>query len=78
MAVAALGYHFRTEPAMTTTPASPANLDKSPARPVQTGALSGGQPGEGVNTSASRPGQSNMDAAVRQGTAYGKNQPSKG
>ncbi len=62
---------------MTTTPASPANLDKASTRPVQTGAQSGGQPGQGVNTSASKPGQSNMDAAVGQGTEYGKNQPAK-
>ena len=39
---------------------------------VQTGALPGGQPGQGVNTSSSPTGQSNVDAAVQQGTEYGK------
>jgi hypothetical protein len=39
-------------------------------RPVQTGALPGGQPGRGVNTSSSAPGQSNVDAAVREGVEY--------
>jgi len=39
--------------------------------PVQTGALPGGQPGQGVNTSSSEPGQSNVDAAVQQGVEYG-------
>lgn len=38
---------------------------------VQTGALPGGQPGQGVNTSSSPTGQSNVDATVRQGTEYG-------
>jgi len=41
-------------------------------RPVQTGALPGGQPGQGVNTSASEPGQSNVDAAQAEGTEYGR------
>lgn len=41
-------------------------------QPVQTGALPGGQPGQGVNTSTSPTGQSNVDAAVRQGVEYGK------
>jgi hypothetical protein len=40
--------------------------------PVQTGALAGGQPGQGVNTSSSPAGQSNVDAAARQGVEYGK------
>ncbi len=40
-------------------------------RPVQTGALSGGQPGQGVDRSASPRGQSNVDASVEQGTEYG-------
>ena len=40
--------------------------------PVQTGALSGGEPGQGVDTSSSPTGQSNVDAAVRQGVEYGK------
>jgi hypothetical protein len=45
-----------------------------PAAPtVQTGALSGGQPGQGVNTSSSPAGQSNVDAAAAQGVEYGKN-----
>ena len=39
---------------------------------VQTGALPGGQPGYGVNTSSSAPGQSNVDAAVAEGVEYGK------
>ena len=43
------------------------------SQPVQTGALPGGQPGQGVNTSSSPTGQSNVDAAVRQGVEYGKN-----
>ena len=43
-------------------------------KPVQTGALPGGQPGQGVNTSSSPAGQSNVDAAVRQGVDYGKNE----
>ena len=42
-------------------------------QPVQTGALPGGQPGVGVNTSSSPAGQSNVDAAVQQGVEYGKN-----
>jgi hypothetical protein len=42
------------------------------APPVQTGALSGGQPGQGVNTSSSPAGQSNVDAAAAQGVEYGK------
>lgn len=42
------------------------------SQPVQTGALPGGQPGQGVNTSSSPTGQSNVDAAVRQGVEYGK------
>lgn len=84
MAVAALeDRNVSTELAMNTTPASPGNLDNSPAaapaaRPVQTGALAGGQPGQGVNTSSSKAGQSNVDAAAAQGTEYGKNQPPKG
>jgi hypothetical protein len=41
------------------------------APPVQTGALSGGQPGQGVNTSSSPAGQSNVDAAAAQGVEYG-------
>jgi len=40
--------------------------------PVQTGSLPGGQPGVGVNTSASPTGQSNVDAAEAQGVEYGK------
>ncbi len=46
--------------------ATPCRLD------AQTGALPGGQPGQGVNTSTSPAGQSNMDAAVQQGVEYGK------
>jgi hypothetical protein len=44
------------------------------SRPVQTGALPGGQPGQGANTSSSPTGQSNADATVRQGVEYGKNE----
>jgi len=43
-----------------------------PPEPVQTGALPGGQPGQGVNASSSAPGQSNVDAIERLGTEYGK------
>ena len=63
---------------MNTIPSSQAKPKASPpserdGRPVQTGALPGGQPGQGVNTSSSPTGQSNVDAAVRQGVEYGKN-----
>ena len=63
---------------MKTNPSSQGKTEASSAtdrhgRPVQTGALPGGQPGQGVNTSSSPPGQSNVDAAVRQGVEYGKN-----
>ena len=62
---------------MNPNPSSPSQPDKSSPgarrdQPVQTGALPGGQPGQGVNTSSSAPGQSNVDAAVAQGTEYGK------
>ncbi len=62
---------------MNTNPSSPGKPDVSSPnaprdRPVQTGALSGGQPGQGVNTSSSPAGQSNADAAAREGTEYGK------
>jgi hypothetical protein len=62
---------------MNTNPSSPRQPEapsSSPRRdpPVQTGALPGGQPGVGVNTSASPPGQSNVDAAEAQGVEYGK------
>ena len=62
---------------MNTKP-SPPGKDNAPSpgdrrsRPVQTGALPGGQPGVGVNTSPYETGQSNVDAAVQQGTEYGK------
>jgi len=46
-------------------------------RPVQTGALPGGQPGQGVNSSSSEPGQSNVDAAEAQGTEYGEKERSR-
>ena len=63
---------------MNTKPSSQGKPEASSAsdshsQPVQTGALPGGQPGQGVNTSSSPPGQSNVDAAVRQGVEYGKN-----
>jgi hypothetical protein len=62
---------------MNTTPSTPRSPDApSPderrAPPVQTGSLPGGQPGVGVNTSASPAGQSNVDAAEEQGVEYGK------
>ena len=62
---------------MNSNPTSPRNPNaSSPAErrdpAVQTGALPGGQPGQGVNTSSSPTGQSNVDAAVQQGTEYGK------
>ncbi len=43
-------------------------------RPVQTGALPGGQPGQGVNTSSSPAGQQNVDAAHAEGVEYGKHE----
>ena len=63
---------------MNTIPSSQGKPDapspsESRGQPVQTGALPGGQPGQGVNTSSSPTGQSNVDAAVRQGVEYGKN-----
>ncbi len=63
---------------MNTNPSSKGKPDASPPgerrdQPIQTGALSGGQPGQGVNTSSSPAGQSNVDAATRQGVEYGKN-----
>jgi len=66
-----------TEDAMDTHP-SPQRQTDTPSSserrgpPVQTGALPGGQPGVGVNTSASPTGQSNADAAAEQGVEYGK------
>ena len=61
---------------MNANPSSPGKPDASPTtqrgdRAVQSGALSGGQPGQGINTSSSPAGQSNADAAARQGTDYG-------
>ena len=62
---------------MNNTPAPKGKPDAAPPSgrpdaPVQTGALPGGQPGQGVNTSSSAPGQSNVDAAAAQGVEYGK------
>jgi len=62
---------------MSTTPTPPRQEPPpSPAQrsgqPVQTGALPGGQPGVGANTSPYETGQSNVDASVQQGTEYGK------
>lgn len=62
---------------MNTSPSSQGKPDAQSPRerrnqPMQTGALPGGQPGQGVNTSSSPTGQSNADAAVRQGVEYGK------
>jgi hypothetical protein len=79
MAVAAdAGIDIPTGVAMNTKP-SPQGKPEEPSpgesrdESVQTGALPGGQPGQGVNTSSSPAGQSNVDAAVRQGVEYGKN-----
>ena len=63
---------------MNTNPSSQGKPERpSPGerrgQPVQTGALPGGQPGQGVNTSSSAAGQSNVDAAAQQGVEYGKN-----
>jgi hypothetical protein len=65
------------EVAMNATPSSQGKPDVSSSsdnrgESVQTGALPGGQPGQGVNTSTSPTGQSNVDAAFRQGAEYGK------
>ncbi len=72
------GIPIPTEAAMTTTPSPQDKAGTSTrARPVQTGALPGNQPGQGVNTSSSAPGQQAMDAAVGQGVEYGeKHRPS--
>ena len=61
---------------MNSNPSSPgkpgaSSPDGRRDQAVQTGALPGGQPGQGVNTSSSPKGQSNVDAAVQQGTEYG-------
>ena len=78
MAVAAHGdSNSSTVAAMNPNPSTPGKPDASPqderaARPVQTGALSGGQPGVGVNTSSSEPGQQNADAAEAEGIEYGE------
>jgi len=62
---------------MNTNPTPPGKHDaptpsEHGGQRVQTGALPGGQPGIGVNTSPYETGQSNVDAAVQQGTEYGK------
>jgi len=62
---------------MNPNPSSPRRPDAPPPSerrdpPVQTGSLPGGQPGVGINTSASPTGQSNADAAEAQGVEYGK------
>ena len=51
-------------------PAAP-SADKPQDQAIQTGALSGGQPGQGADTPSSK-GQSNVDAAAAQGVEYGK------
>jgi len=63
---------MNTNPSPQGKPEAPSQSDRR-GQPVQTGALPGGQPGQGVNTSSSPTGQSNVDAAVRQGVEYGKN-----
>jgi hypothetical protein len=77
MAVAAdVGINVSMEVVMKKNPSSQDKAEgSSPSasrdKPVQTGALPGGQPGQGVNTSSSPTGQSNVDAAMRQGVEYG-------
>lgn len=56
----------------TPRPSAAPTADERHAPPVQTGSLPGGQPGVGINTSASPTGQSNADAAEAQGVEYGK------
>lgn len=63
---------MNTNPSSQGKPEAPSPSERRD-QPVQTGALPGGQPGQGVNTSSSATGQSNVDAAVRQGIEYGKN-----
>ncbi len=60
-----------TKPSPQGKPDTPSSNERRD-RPVQTGALPGGEPGQGVNTSSSPAGQSNVDATVRQGVEYGK------
>lgn len=55
---------------MNTDAPSPTPSSERAQPQVQTGALSGGQPGQGVNTSASKPGQQNADAATAEGVEY--------
>jgi hypothetical protein len=62
---------MNTNPSSKGKPDAPSPSERR-GQPVQTGALSGGQPGQGVNTSSSPTGQSNVDAAARQGVEYGK------
>lgn len=64
---------MKPDPSSQSKPGTPSPADRSNQR-VQTGALSGGQPGEGVNTSSSAAGQSNVDAAAAQGVTYGKDE----
>jgi hypothetical protein len=83
MAVAAnIWINPPTEAAMNSKPSPPSQQDApSPNepgnKPVQTGALPGGQPGQGVNTSSSPTGQSNVDAAVAEGVEYGEHERKK-
>ena len=63
---------MNTNPSPQGKPDAPSPSERR-GQPVQTGALSGGQPGQGVNTSSSPAGQSNVDAAARQGVEYGRN-----
>ena len=64
---------MNTNPSSQGKPATSSPSERG-SQPVQTGALPGGQPGQGANTSSSPTGQSNVDAAVRQGVEYGKNE----
>ena len=57
-----------TSPPRKPEPSSPTERGR---QPVQTGALSGGQPGQDANTSAAK-GQSNVDAAFAEGVEYGE------
>jgi hypothetical protein len=63
---------MNTNPTSQGKPDAPLPSERSD-QSVQTGALPGGQPGQGVNTSSSAAGQSNVDAAAQQGVEYGKN-----
>jgi len=62
---------MKTNPSSQGKPDAPSPSERRDPS-VQTGALPGGQPGHGVNTSSSSTGQSNTDAAAQQGVEYGR------